>query len=162
MGPWIKEMKGGYCKERRCHERNHACLCFHKNPNYACWKQEIHSHLVPQWCQKQCLLFDFHNFQKKACKGGCTTRRDWSGGCTSRSNVLSLKNIHTLPCLVWLSGLNPSLQTRGSLVRFPVRAHAWVVGQAPGGGCTGGNNTLMFLFLSFSLPCPLSKINKIF
>ena len=65
MGPWIKEMKGGYCKERRCHERNHACLCFHKNPDYACWKQGIHSHLVPQWCQKQCLLFDFHNFQKK-------------------------------------------------------------------------------------------------
>ena len=41
--------------------------------------------------------------------------------------------------------------------RFPVRAHAWVVGQVPSGGCVRGNHTLMFLFLSFSLPSPLSK-----
>ena len=32
---------------------------------------------------------------------------------------------------MWLSGLNASLQTKGSLVRFPVRAHAWVAGQIP-------------------------------
>ena len=29
------------------------------------------------------------------------------------------------PGLVWLSGLSASLKTKGSLVRFPVRAHAW-------------------------------------
>ena len=34
------------------------------------------------------------------------------------------------PCLVWLSGLDIILQTKGSLVRFPVKAHAWVAGQA--------------------------------
>ena len=28
------------------------------------------------------------------------------------------------PCLVCLSGLSASLRTKGSLVRFPVRAHA--------------------------------------
>ena len=35
-------------------------------------------------------------------------------------------------------------------------------GQVPGvgGGPTRGNHTLMFLSLSFSLPSPLSKINK--
>ena len=32
------------------------------------------------------------------------------------------------PWLVWLSGLTASLQTKGLPVRFPVRAHAWVVG----------------------------------
>ena len=29
---------------------------------------------------------------------------------------------------VWFSGLSASVQTERSLVRFPVRAHAWVVG----------------------------------
>ena len=36
--------------------------------------------------------------------------------------------------LVWLSGLSMGLRTKGSPVRFPVRAHAWVVGQVPSGG----------------------------
>ena len=57
------------------------------------------------------------------------------------------------PWLVWLSGLSSSLQTKGSPVQFPVRAHAWVAGQVPSRGCTRGNHTLMFL--SFSLPPPL-------
>ena len=39
------------------------------------------------------------------------------------------------------------------VVRFPVRAHAWVVGQVPSGEYVRDNNTLMFL----SLPPPLSK-----
>ena len=49
------------------------------------------------------------------------------------------------------------LQTKGSLVRFPIRAHAWVVGQDPSRGHTTGNHTLIFLSLSFSFPSPLSK-----
>ena len=49
------------------------------------------------------------------------------------------------------------LQTKGSLVRFPVRAHAWVVGQIPSGGHMRDKHTLLFLSLSFSLPSPLSK-----
>ena len=61
--------------------------------------------------------------------------------------------------LVWLSGLSTGLQTKGSPVQVPVRAHAWVVGQVPSWGCTRGNHTLIFLSLSFSLPSPL-KINK--
>ena len=35
--------------------------------------------------------------------------------------------------LVWFSGLSAGLQTERSPVRFPVRAHAWVAGQVPGG-----------------------------
>ena len=46
--------------------------------------------------------------------------------------------------LVWLSRLSASLGTKGSPVWFPVRAHAWVVGQVPGGRCARGNHTLMF------------------
>ena len=63
------------------------------------------------------------------------------------------------PWLVWLSGLSAGLKTKGSLVRFPVRAHAWVSGQVPNRGCVRGNHTLIFLFLSpsFPLPSPLSK-----
>ena len=53
----------------------------------------------------------------------------------------------------WLSA---SLQIKGLLVGFPVRAHAWVAGQVPSWGCVRGNRTLMFLSLSFSLPS-LSK-----
>ena len=57
-----------------------------------------------------------------------------------------------LPWLVWLSGLSASLQTRGLLVRFPVRAHVWVVGLVPNRGHMRGNHILMFLSLSSSLP----------
>ena len=60
-----------------------------------------------------------------------------------------------MPWLVWLSGLSTGLQTKGLLVLFPVRAHAWVVGQDPSRGRTRGNHTLMFLSLFFSLLCPL-------
>ena len=49
--------------------------------------------------------------------------------------------------------LGAGLRTKGSPVQFPVRAHAWVVGQVPSRGRTRGNHTLLFLFLSL-------KINK--
>ena len=57
----------------------------------------------------------------------------------------------------WFIGLSTGMWTKGSLVRFPARAHAWVAGQAPSRGCTRDNHTLIFLSLSFSLPYPLSK-----
>ena len=43
------------------------------------------------------------------------------------------------PWLVWLSGPHAGLRTKGSLVQFPVRAHAWVAGQVPSWGCVRGN-----------------------
>ena len=43
------------------------------------------------------------------------------------------------PGLVWLSGLSAGGKPKGSLVQFPVRAHAWVVGQVPSGGHVKGN-----------------------
>ena len=49
------------------------------------------------------------------------------------------------------------LQTKGSLVRFPVKAHAWVVGQLPSRRHVRSNHTLMFLSLSFCFPSPLFK-----
>ena len=74
------------------------------------------------------------------------------------------KSLESKVWLVWLSELSTGLQTRGSLVRFPVRTQAWVAGQVLIRGRAKGNHTLMFLSLSFSLPSPLSKnkINKIF
>ena len=67
------------------------------------------------------------------------------------------------PWLVWLGGLSMGLPTERLPVQFQVRAHAWVVGQAPSWGHVRSNH-LMFLSVSFSLPAPLSKnkINKIF
>ena len=62
------------------------------------------------------------------------------------------------PWLVLLHGLSARLQTTGSLVRFPVRAHAGIVGQVPSRESVRGNHTLMFPSLLLSLP--LSKINK--
>ena len=61
------------------------------------------------------------------------------------------------PWLVWLSGLSAGLWTQWLLVWFPVRAHAWVLGQSLSRGHVRGNHTLMSLSLSFSLPSPLSK-----
>ena len=66
-----------------------------------------------------------------------------------------LKSLQSPPWLVWLSGLSAGLGTKGSPVRFPVRAQAWVVGQVPSTGCLRGNHTLLFLSLSFYLPFPL-------
>ena len=63
---------------------------------------------------------------------------------------------------MWLNGVSASLWTKGSQVQFPVRAHAWVAGQVPSKRCMTGDHALMFLFLSFSLPSSLKKINKIF
>ena len=60
---------------------------------------------------------------------------------------------------VWLSGLSAGLQSKGSLVRFPVKAHAWVTGQVPGVESAIGNHTL-FISLFFILPSPLFKIDK--
>ena len=39
----------------------------------------------------------------------------------------------------------------------PVGVQVWVVGQVPGGEHVGGNQTLIFLSLSFSFPSPLFK-----
>ena len=71
--------------------------------------------------------------------------------CRIKRNKLSLADVAQ-----WLS---VGLKTKGSLVRFPVRAHAWVIGQVPSGGRARAKQTLMFLSLSPSLPCSL-KINK--
>ena len=72
------------------------------------------------------------------------------------NNKCSIKCLNG-PWLVWPSGLSTGLWTKGLPVRFPVRAHAWIVGQVPSRGRTRGNHTLMFLSLSYSLPSPLSK-----
>ena len=48
-------------------------------------------------------------------------------------------------------------QTEGWQVGFPVRAHAWVVGQVPGRGCMRSNHTLMFLSLFPSFPLSKNK-----
>ena len=65
------------------------------------------------------------------------------------------------PWLVWLSGLNASLPTKGSWVQFPVMAHTWVAGQVPSRGRVRGNHTSMFLSVFPSLHLSL-KINNIF
>ena len=74
-----------------------------------------------------------------------------------RFNFIINKKRNVWPWLVWLSGLSTGLWTKGSPVQFPVRAHAWVVGQIPSWECVKGNHTLMFLSLSFSVPSLLSK-----
>ena len=66
------------------------------------------------------------------------------------------------PWLVWLSGLSISLWMKRLSLGFPVKAHAWAVGQVSSRGLVRSNHTLMFLSLSFSLPSPLSKNKKFF
>ena len=74
-----------------------------------------------------------------------------------------------VPWLVWLSGLNAGLRTKGSRVQLPGRAHAWVSGHVLSRGCVRGNHTLMFLShiwyidvsIPFFLPSPLSRNEQI-
>ena len=64
---------------------------------------------------------------------------------------------------VWLSELNASLQTNRLLVRFPVRAHAWVAGQAPVAGLQEATYQCLshtWMFLSLFLPSVLLSKNK--
>ena len=67
--------------------------------------------------------------------------------------------------MVWISGLGIIPKTERSPVRFPVRAHARVVGQVPGWGHARGNQQMFLshiVFLSLSACLSLSlKINKI-
>ena len=49
-----------------------------------------------------------------------------------------------LPWLVWLSGLSAGLQTKGSPVRFPGWALAWVTGQVPWWECVRGNPSMFW------------------
>ena len=53
--------------------------------------------------------------------------------------------------------IEPGLQTKGSLVPYPVRAHAWAVGQVPSRGLMRGSHKWMFLSLSSSLPLSKNK-----
>ena len=69
------------------------------------------------------------------------------------------------PWLVWLSGLSTCLRTERSLVRSPVRAHAWVSGWVPRGGHVRNNQSMYLLHIDVSLSVspalPFSlKINK--
>ena len=65
-----------------------------------------------------------------------------------------------LSWLVWLSELSAGLQTKVSLDRLPVRAHAWVVSQVPSWGAHERQpHTDGSLLYSPSLPLSL-KINK--
>ena len=76
------------------------------------------------------------------------------------------------PWLVWLSGLSTGLQSKRSLVLFPIRAHAWVAGKVCSWVFTWGHVrssqsmfvshvdvclTHWFLSLPIFLPSPLSK-----
>ena len=73
--------------------------------------------------------------------------------------LLDMKK-YFLPWLLWLSGLSIHLQTKGSPVRFPVRAHACVSGQVPSRGRAGGNHILMFPSLTFPILSSFSR-NKL-
>ena len=66
------------------------------------------------------------------------------------------KRYFILPWPVRLSCLDVIPQTKRSLVQFPLRLHAQVVGLVPSWGHAGGNQ-LMFLSLSLPLPSPLCK-----
>ena len=57
-----------------------------------------------------------------------------------------------VPWLVWPSGLSASLQTERSLVRFPVKAWAWVAGQVPSWGHARGNRSMYLSHIDVTFP----------
>ena len=70
-------------------------------------------------------------------------------------------NITHMPWLVWLSVLSAGLWTKGLLVRFPVRAHAWVVGQVPGWGHARGSQLMFLSHIEVSLPLYLPHFHSL-
>ena len=98
-----------------------------------------------------------------------TNLNDLDGGSWHPDDIASPANPLTSP--LWnleqktqlaLAGLpqwiERGLWTKGSLVRFLVRSHTWIVGQVPSEVHVRGNHTLMFLSL-FLPPFPSLKIN---
>ena len=82
---------------------------------------------------------------------------DLGPGAASPGNMLEMQ---ILLWLVWLSGLSTDSWTKGSPVRFPVRAHAWVAGQVPSRGTWKATTHWCFSpSVSPSLPLSL-KVNK--
>ena len=49
-------------------------------------------------------------------------KQQWKQRILPMSRILNKEQME--PWLLWLSGLNADLRTKGSPVRFPVRAHA--------------------------------------
>ena len=65
-------------------------------------------------------------------------------------NMLHQKSLNR-PWLVWLSGLSTRLQSKGLLVQFPIRAHAWVVGSVPSQGACE-RHLIILSHIDVSLP----------
>ena len=69
----------------------------------------------------------------------------WSMACSLQFPALSydiyadVNKFYVQPWLVWLSELSTGLWTKRLPVEFPVKAHAWVVGQVPGWRHVKGN-----------------------
>ena len=95
----------------------------------------------------------------RLCLGVTETQVSHKPSLRETQSTSLFKTVLFRPWLVWLSGLSAGLWTKGSQVRFPVRAYAWVAGLVPSSGHARGNHnhTLMFLSLSFSFPSLLSK-----
>ena len=135
---------GGVAPSRECLEEPEFWYLSQKYSSGILWPR---SFILPRGLSGSETLSDLHKH--------ITEQLTW--GAHPSMEVSKILKIQTKPWLVWFSGLSAGLQTKGSLARFPVRAHAWVAGQVPSWGCARGNHTLMFLSLSFSFLFLLSK-----
>ena len=111
----------------------------------------LHKCLGSNWLSRRFYLSCMLAWERKEMRG-MKTSDDWMS--------LWWLNSDGLLWQVQLSLLTIVPQSERSPVRFPVRAHAWVAGQVPSGGCVGGNYTMMFFSLSLSPSLPLSLKNK--
>ena len=115
------------------------------------WKKQAALLIINYNSQK----YQFTFFNIKAIGDGAN--RNWKNNFFEM-NIFFLR---IWPWLVWLNGLSASLWTKGSLVWFPVRAHAWVAGQTPLGGAWEATTHWCFSpSLSPSLPSVQKLINK--
>ena len=63
------------------------------------------------------------------------TKKDEQG----KAQNYFIKSEFGLPLLMWFSGSGVVPQSESSLVQFPFRVLAWVVGQVPSRGHVGGS-----------------------
>ena len=105
------------------------------------------------------LYFLFIMYLHNVYQGNSQSYAIWLFSRQCDQNIPSIKKKYVL----WL-GLGVVLQTQRSPVWFPVRAHAWVVGQIPTWGQARGNWSMLLCHIYVSLPVsplsPLSKKNK--
>ena len=118
------------------------------------WKQIFQANGQEKKARVATVISDKIDFKTKVIKG------DTEGHFIILKGRIHQEDIKSLASVAQWIEHKPVKQRVASLIMSQGTCLGCGPEQVPSRGNMGGNHTLTFLFLSFSLPSPLSKINK--